>query len=193
MTHESCIIKISDFHLTQKVDIIQEKRSSILWIGSEFLNQSIPALNTLMNQNLFITASWQHWEALCVHTCSWGLYHSRRFLRPESAGTAERSDLAAVCWDPCDPLAWSPITVATKGRAHQPKATGTSPFLLSEPPCTARPLWTKPKKKTTFHKTRQIMKNPQHTIQTELAKTQSPLLSENGALSFFLLNRFNCM
>lgn len=189
MTHESCIIKISDFHLTQKVDIIQEKRSSILWIGSEFLNQSIPALNALMNQNLFITASWQHWEALCVHTCSWGLYHSRRFLRPESAGTAERSDLAAVCWDPCDPLAWSPITVATKGRAHQPKATGTSPFLLSEPPCTARPLWTKPEKKTTFHKTRQIMKNRSTPFKLNWQKPKA-LYSARTELCHFFVKSF---
>lgn len=72
MTHESCIIKISDFHLTQKVDIIQEKRSSILWIGSEFLNQSIPALNALMNQNLYY----------CILTALRGSLCTYLFLRP---------------------------------------------------------------------------------------------------------------
>lgn len=80
-------------------------------------------------------------------TCSWGLYHCRGCLRPESAGTAEQSDLAAVCWDPCDLLAWSPVTVVTD-TAHQPTAAGTPPLHLNEPPCTARPLWREPRDET---------------------------------------------
>lgn len=59
---------------------------------------------------------------------------------------AEQSDLAAVCWDPCDLLAWSPVTVATTDAAHQPTAAGTPLVLLNEPPCTARPLRRKTKR-----------------------------------------------
>lgn len=53
---------------------------------------------------------------------------------------AEQSDSAAVCWDPCDLLAWPPVTVATTDAVRQPTAAGTFLFLLNEPPCKPGPL-----------------------------------------------------
>lgn len=79
---------------------------------------------------------------------------------------AEQSDLAAVCWDPCDPLAWSPVTVATTDAAHQRTATGTPPFLLNEPPYTPRPLQRKQTDKTELYKKKEIIRLKQKSEKT---------------------------
>lgn len=71
MTHETCIIKISDFHLTQKVDIIQEKRSSILWLR---ISQSVHSCFKCINESKPLY--------YCILTALRGSLCTYLFLRP---------------------------------------------------------------------------------------------------------------
>lgn len=73
---------------------------------------------------------------------------------------AEQSDLAAVCLDPCDLLAWSPVTVATADAAHRPIVAGTLLFILDEPPFTAGELMRKKGQQS-----RQVMYNCESDLQ----------------------------
>lgn len=125
-----------------------DKPNELLLLREETISTGNDGLSAVMLL-LFkkkIVSKWEFcsiqflWMKTFWHTCSWGLYHCRSFPQPESAGTAEQSDLAAVCWDPCDLLAWSPVTVATTDAVHQPTAPGTSFVLLNEPPCRVGPL-----------------------------------------------------
>lgn len=130
-----------------------DKPTEVLLLGvGRTSRTSHPAPNTV-SPPIDSVGSYCEWSQLPL-TCSWGRYHCRSSPPPKSAGTAEQSDLSAVCWDPCDLLAWPPVTVATTDGVHQPTAPGTFLFLLNEPPCIPGPLgsatrWQELKTKTT--------------------------------------------